>query len=101
MCIVLPLIHFMVGFMNTFPATPWQEYLVHGPHPVSPADQTLINGVVNAIPWNLKLLAAFVSDVAPIFGRRRVPYLILGCILKGGSWLSLGLLYAAIPLAGL
>lgn len=101
MCLVLPALHFMVGVSNALPSTAWQEYQVNGPHPLSPANQTLIGNVINQVPWNLKIFFAFLSDVAPIFGRRRIPYLVIGCVLKGASWFSLSVFYDTIPLGAL
>ena len=59
---------------------------------LEPAEQALLSGVVCALPWNLKIIAAFVSDTVPLCGLRRLPYLLLGLALQGGGWLLLGIL---------
>src|SRR5580765_5247715 len=43
-----------------------------------------------ALPWSTKMVAGVASDVHPIFGRRRVSYLLLGALLAfaGYGWLA-------------
>ena len=50
-----------------------------------------MSGVVCALPWSLKIFVAFLSDVQPICGFRRLPYLTIGLLLQGVGWLGLGL----------
>ena len=52
----------------------------------SPATQAILFGVVYAIPWNLKFVAAFISDTLPIRGRRRRPYMVAGVLGEGLFW---------------
>ena len=43
-----------------------------------------------ALPWSTKMVAGVASDVHPIFGSRRVAYLLLGAVLgfAGYAWLA-------------
>jgi hypothetical protein len=86
---MIPVLWFLVGVMNNVGGTSWNEFLLYGVQ-VSPSDKALL-GVVEAFPWNLKICAAFLSDVRPICGRRRVPYLIMGLLMQGSCWIALGL----------
>ena len=52
----------------------------------------MLSGVVCSLPWNLKIIIAFISDVQPIFGYRRLSYLLLGLLGQAGGWIALGLL---------
>ena len=90
----LPLLHLVVGILNNLQAVAWREWLIHGAceqQGLNPADQALLSGVVCALPWNLKIFIAFLSDVRSICGSRRVAYLLIGLFLQGGGWLFLGL----------
>jgi len=89
---MIPLLWFLVGVVNNLGGTSYNDYLLKGPHPVSPTNKTLLGGVVDAFPWNLKIFFAFLSDVRPICGRRRVPYLVIGLIFQSASWIALSLL---------
>lgn len=42
--------------------------------------QTTIS-ILSTLPWSLKLVFGFISDVFPIFGLHRKPYLTLGAII--------------------
>eukprot|EP00451_Oxyrrhis_marina_P015045 CAMPEP_0204328978 /NCGR_PEP_ID=MMETSP0469-20131031/13811_1 /ASSEMBLY_ACC=CAM_ASM_000384 /TAXON_ID=2969 /ORGANISM="Oxyrrhis marina" /LENGTH=503 /DNA_ID=CAMNT_0051311497 /DNA_START=102 /DNA_END=1613 /DNA_ORIENTATION=- len=90
MAILLPWLHFAIGITNNLQITSWREWLVHGVD-INPPDQALLGGVVSALPWNLKIFAAFLSDVVPICGKRRLPYLIMGFALQGAAWVSVGI----------
>ena len=93
---VLPLFHFLVGISNNIQGVAWREYLLHGADGgkgLQPADQALLSGVICSLPWNLKIIVAFISDAFPICGGlRRLPWLIIGLALQGGGWLLLGFL---------
>ncbi|MGH7414039.1 MAG: MFS transporter [Candidatus Rokuibacteriota bacterium] len=56
---------------------------------ITPAEAAAIAFWV-ALPWSTKMVAGVASDVHPIFGRRRVPYLLLGALLAfaGYGWLA-------------
>jgi len=56
---------------------------------ITPAEAAAIAFWV-ALPWSTKMVAGVASDVHPIFGRRRVSYLLLGALLTFGGygWLA-------------
>jgi MFS family permease len=56
---------------------------------VTPAEAAAIAFWV-ALPWSTKMVAGVASDVHPIFGSRRVSYLLLGALLAfaGYAWLA-------------
>jgi MFS family permease len=56
---------------------------------ITPAEAAAIAFWV-ALPWSTKMVAGVASDVHPIFGRRRVSYLLLGALLTfvGYGWLA-------------
>ena len=95
MAVLLPCLHFLVGVANNLQGVAWRQFLIHGIN-LNPSDQAMLSGVVCALPWNLKILVAFFSDVTPICGMRRVPYLLLGLLLQGLGWLILGFVGPAI-----
>ena len=45
--------------------------------------------VLMAIPWSFKLVYGFLSDVCPIGGLRRKPYLVAGHLLSSLCYLAL------------
>jgi hypothetical protein len=45
-----------------------------------PQMQTTI-AILSTLPWSLKLVFGFLSDLVPIFGLHRKPYLTLGAII--------------------
>ncbi len=56
---------------------------------ITPAEAAAIAFWV-ALPWSTKMVAGVASDVYPIFGSRRVSYLLLGALLSfaGYAWLA-------------
>ena len=59
---------------------------------LSPALQAVVYGVVLSLPWNLKILVAFLSDCVPLWGgQRRRPYLVVGLLLQALGWWALAL----------
>ena len=51
--------------------------------------QSQILGSIAVIPWSIKPIYGFLSDVRPVWGRRRRPYLFLAGILGSAGYLSL------------
>jgi predicted MFS family arabinose efflux permease len=49
------------------------------------------------LPWLLKPVYGLLSDLVPIAGRRRVPYLVMGCALAAGSALAINALDRVDP----
>uniref|UniRef100_A0A7S2TLW2 Folate/biopterin transporter n=1 Tax=Lotharella oceanica TaxID=641309 RepID=A0A7S2TLW2_9EUKA len=64
----------------------------------SPQLQAMM-GVLIGFGWNLKMVVAFTSDVLPIGGYRRKPYLYFGLILYMVSFLLLGALPPQVGVA--
>ena len=102
MAVMLPALWFAVGALNNVAGTSWNEFQLRGAaEPVTPAEQTLLSGVVAALPWNFKIAVAFLSDVCPILGRRRLPYLVFGLLVQGVAWVALGVFGATMSFAAL
>jgi len=79
-----------LGATNPFPGVALRFFMVDDLQ-ASPHLQAII-GVLSGFAWNLKMPVAFTSDVAPIGGYRRKPYLFLGLGLYMGSYMALGML---------
>ena len=97
----LPALYFAVGVLNNVQTVAWRQFLINGAiegHGLDPAEQAFLGGVIEALPWNLKIFMAFLSDVLPILGYRRLSYLLIGLLLQGGGWILLGLLGGAASL---
>lgn len=85
---ILLTFYFMLGFIFQYPSVAMRFWLIETVK-LSPAQMLAIDGLIG-IPWCLKPLYGFISDSFPIFGYRRIPYIIIGC------WLST-LSYWAMP----
>lgn len=72
--------YFMLGFNFQFPSVAMRFWLIETVK-LSPSQLMAIGGICG-IPWCLKPLYGFISDSCPIFGYRRIPYIILGCWLN-------------------
>jgi len=70
---------FTIGLTRPFAGVASRFYMVEDLK-ASPHTQAII-GVLSGFAWNLKLPVAFTSDVVPIFGYRRKPYLYFGLCL--------------------
>lgn len=77
--IAIAMSYFAVGFTNSFILTPLSIYLVYNLN-AEPQMQTTIS-ILSTIPWSLKLVFGFISDVFPIYGLHRKPYLTIGAII--------------------
>jgi hypothetical protein len=87
--LAIPIFYFMLGFGQKLPFVASRQYL-RRVLKLSPANQGLILDVIVQIPWSLKLLYAFLSDTYPLCGKKRKPYLFIGIICCGLSWILLG-----------
>ena len=112
---VLPAVWFMAGFSRALPSVAMRMLVVNELR-VEPEQQAILgvwgtsgfdpNPKPNAkaqpalspiltlpspgtLPWNFKMVAAFLSDTVPILGRRRVPYLAIGLCLQLAAYLVL------------
>eukprot|EP00049_Salpingoeca_infusionum_P015127 m.290702 g.290702 ORF g.290702 m.290702 type:complete len:709 (-) comp15817_c0_seq3:3164-5290(-) len=78
---------FLVGFVEAFAMNAfgyWLQYDIG----IEPAAQSTFYATI-FIPWALKPLYAWLSDSAPVFGRRRKPYLMLASLLSASLYLTL------------
>ena len=89
--LAIPVFYFVLGFTMKFPYVSLRQYM-RMELKAEPATQALITGVIMSMPWNFKMIYAFISDSVPICGLRRKPYMIVGVILCSLSWLILGLI---------
>ena len=72
------------GLLDSLPGVALRQYVLQDLQ-ASPASQAVIFSVVSVLPWNLKFFAAFVSDTFPLWGRRRIPYMVLGLCGQAGA----------------
>lgn len=56
---------------------------------LSPVQMSAIIGI-STIPWMIKPLYGFISDILPLFGYHRKTYIFLSGIIGSTAWLSLG-----------
>lgn len=69
--------YLMLGFVFQFPSVAMRFWLIEKVK-LSPA-QLMAMGGLAGIPWCLKPVYGFMSDSFPIFGYRRIPYILFGC----------------------
>lgn len=81
----IALAYFSVGLVMSFAATPLNVYLVS----TLGAEPTMQNtiGILQTLPWSLKLIFGFISDTTPIMGMHRKPYLFIGSIMYSMAYL--------------
>lgn len=84
----IALAYFSVGLTMSFVSTPLNVYMVEVLNAEPPMQTTV--GILQTLPWSLKLAFGFLSDAVPIFGMHRKPYLTAGAVLYS----SVFLLYA-------
>ena len=89
--LLIPALHFAVGFSNGLPNVANRMLLVNELQ-IEPDVQAAVFGVLLSIPWQFKIAMAFLSDAAPIAGRRRIPYLLICISLQAVANLFIGLL---------
>ena len=65
---------------------------------LSPVQMSAIIGI-STIPWMIKPLYGFVSDILPLFGYHRKTYIFLSGIIGSAAWLSLGTIVNSGPTA--
>ena len=81
---ILLFFYFLLGFTFGFPAVSLQFYLMEDKAMPPPAMAALM-GIIS-IPWCFKPLIGLFSDMVPIFGLHRKPYIIIGLVIAGTSW---------------
>jgi MFS family permease len=82
--IAIAMAYFSVGIVDSFTSTPLNIYMV-GKLNAEPEMQSTI-GILQALPWSLKLAFGFLSDACPIQGMRRKPYLTMGALLYSSAF---------------
>eukprot|EP01035_Chromulina_nebulosa_P019522 gene19522-25419_t len=78
-----------IGLVSSFSATPLNIYLVETLN-AEPQMQNTI-GILQSLPWSLKLVFGFISDAVPIYGMHRKPYLTMGALLFSFSYITYAL----------
>jgi Na+/melibiose symporter-like transporter len=68
-----------VGIADSFITTPLNVYMVETLN-AQPKMQSVI-GILQTLPWSMKLFFGFLSDTCPINGMHRKPYLTIGSLL--------------------
>ena len=89
--VVIPGLHFLSGLSNSLVGTAYRLLQIEDAQ-LEPQMQSTINGVVAQMPWDFKILAAFLSDWMPICGRRRLPYLVIAIFVEAVEKFLLGTL---------
>ena len=92
----LSVFYFFLGVILQFPDLALRFYLINlgiGVAHMSAFTATLV------IPWVIKPLFGFISDTWPIFGRRRIPYIILGNVVSACCWSALAFVEPSISAA--
>eukprot|EP00746_Dinoflagellata_sp_MGD_P076831 gnl/MRDRNA2_/MRDRNA2_30898_c0_seq1.p1 gnl/MRDRNA2_/MRDRNA2_30898_c0~~gnl/MRDRNA2_/MRDRNA2_30898_c0_seq1.p1 ORF type:complete len:561 (+),score=54.34 gnl/MRDRNA2_/MRDRNA2_30898_c0_seq1:95-1777(+) len=80
--------HAIKGFQKTFVDTPTQ-YVLSGYNVAGPRMQLF--GSVISLPWAMKPLIGLWSDLFPIFGYHKAPYIVLSALMGGCACLAVGL----------
>jgi MFS family permease len=83
--VAIVLAYFSIGVVQSFPSTPLNIYLVETLNAEPQLQNTI--GILQTLPWSMKLAFGFLSDAVPIFGMHRKPYLCLGSLLFSLSFI--------------
>lgn len=75
-----------VGLVMSFIQTPLNVYMVK----VLNAEPSLQNtiGILQTLPWSMKLVFGFLSDSVPIYGMQRKPYLAIGTVMYSFAFIA-------------
>ncbi len=76
--------YLMLGFVFQFPSVAMRFWMIETVK-LTPA-QMMAMGGISGIPWCLKPVYGFISDSYPIFGYKRMPYVLIGCFLTTLSY---------------
>lgn len=88
--IAIAMAYFAVGLTSSFLSTPLNIYLVEFLN-AEPQMQNTI-GILQTLPWSLKLAFGFLSDAVPLFGMHRKPYFAIGSVMYSVSYMAYALL---------
>lgn len=83
--IAIVMAYFSIGLTGSFLSTPLNVYLVEHLN-AEPQMQNTI-GILQTLPWSMKVVFGFLSDACPIGGLHRKPYLIIGALLYSLSFM--------------
>lgn len=86
--LLIPFVYFIAG-ATTLAGVAMMFYTKEDLGLTIPQAQML--GAVSLIPWSIKPLYGFLSDVRPVWGRRRKPYLFLAGLLGSAGYFALAL----------
>ncbi len=84
--IAIALAYFSIGVVQSFPSTPLNIYLVETLNAEPQLQNTI--GILQTLPWSMKLAFGFLSDAVPIYGMHRKPYFCMGSLLFSLSFIS-------------
>jgi hypothetical protein len=84
--IAIVLAYFSIGLVSSFITTPLNVYMVSVLN-AEPQMQSTI-GIIQTLPWSLKLIFGFLSDSCPIGGLHRKPYLTMGALAYSAAFIS-------------
>lgn len=84
--IAIVMAYFSVGLTGSFLSTPLNVYLVEHLN-AEPQMQNTI-GILQTLPWSMKVAFGFLSDACPIGGMHRKPYLMIGALLYSFSFIA-------------
>jgi uncharacterized membrane protein YfcA len=87
--VAIPIAYFAVGIVGSLLSTPLNVYLVEVLN-AEPQMQNTI-GILQTLPWSLKLLFGFLSDACPIRGYHRIPYLAMGSLIYSSAFIGYAL----------
>jgi hypothetical protein len=79
----------VVGCVMSLILTPLNVYQVHTLDAEPVVQTTLV--ILQQLPWSLKLLFGFLSDLVPVGGMHRKPYLLSGAALYSSIFVAYGL----------
>jgi len=88
--IAIVLAYFSIGLVSSFITTPLNVYMVSVLN-AEPQMQSTI-GIIQTLPWSLKLIFGFLSDACPIGGMHRKPYLTIGALAYSAAFISYSLM---------
>ena len=91
-------IAFLNGITANMTSVPLKVYMIDTLQ-IAPSIQAVIS-VVGGAPYNLMFICAVVSDILPICGQRRKPYIILGALVQSVGWMVLSILPETVGFLG-
>lgn len=84
--LAITMAYLSVGLVTSLLQTPLNIYMVHTLN-AEPSLQNTI-GILQTLPWSLKLVFGFLSDSCPMYGMQRKPYLTMGALVYSFAFLT-------------